>query len=110
MNKKGVGIEWDSCYQDICVDCDMDYDGSKWIERDIYLFIYLQTCPLWVYCFWEHNHHDGMWRGSLIEGYKSEMNDDDYDDDEIGLLKQTDMLEWCFPYQYVWENWSWDNQ
>ena len=55
----------------------MDYDDN---DLDG-LGRYKQTCPSWVWCFWGHNHHDGMWQDSLIECHQSEMDDDEGKDD-----------------------------
>ena len=52
-------------------DYETDDDDLDGLER------YKQTCSSWVFCFWGHNHHDGMWQDSLIQGYQSEMDDDD---------------------------------
>ena len=51
--------------------CEMDDDDSDGLGR------YEQTCSSWLICLWGHNHHDGMWQDSLIEGNQSEMDDDD---------------------------------
>ena len=52
-------------------DCEMDDDDLDGLGR------YKQTCSSWVCCVWGHNHHDGMWQDSLIEGNQNEMDDDD---------------------------------
>ena len=74
-------------------DCEMDDDDD--LDG---LGKYKQTCSSWVCCFWGHNHHDGMWQDSLIEGHQSEMNDD-YDDD-VGRddwYKQ----DWCSGVSHI---------
>ena len=51
--------------------CEMDDDDLDGLWRC------KQTCSSWVCCLWGHNHHDGMWQDSLIQGYQVEMDDDD---------------------------------
>ena len=59
----------------VSVDCVMDDDDD---DDDLDgLGRYEQTCSSWVCLVWGHDHHDGMWHDSLIEGNQSEMDDDD---------------------------------